>query len=328
MSESNEKFFCPAPWRSIYYHLNKSAVCCISSKKFDMSPIEFLNSDYLADLRTKFLNNEFDDTCITCKRHEDAGLQSIRHHMINLYGVTTDPVVDYMELRASNLCNFQCRMCNADNSSLIAGEVRTISDKDWDEILKISENLRFLTLTGGEPMLIKHYYQLLDHLVEKNKTGMELRIYTNASVYNPVFIEKMLKFRTILNLSIDGVGETAANQRVGTDWDTVKQNIYKFLELPVLIKFHSTLTTISIKDIHSLAEFFVEIANSNPRCNFCVHTAVTPPSLSIYNIKKEDADIANDSIDKALSILKDARFYQLKAQLISYKSIIKNKNYG
>ena len=322
-----KKFFCPAPWRSLYYQIDKSAVCCTSSKKFDMSPVEFLKSDYLANLKTKFLNNEFDDTCTSCKRHEDAGLQSIRQHMINLYGETTTPTLDYMELRASNLCNFQCKMCNGDNSSLIAGEVRNISDSDWDEILKISENLKFLTLTGGEPMLIKHYYQLLDYLIEKNKTDMELRIYTNASVYNPIFIKKMLQFKTVLNLSIDGVGETAVDQRVGTDWDTVKQNIYKFLELPVFIKFHSTFTTISIKDIHSLAQFFVEVANVNPKCKFFAHTAISPSHLSIYNIKKEDIVIANDSIDAALSILEDERFHQLKAQLISYKTILKNKNY-
>lgn len=322
-----KKFFCPAPWRSMYYQINKSAVCCTSSKKFDMSPSEFLKSEYLADLRTKFLNEEFDETCISCKKHEDAGLQSIRQHMIKLYGETTTPVLDYMELRASNLCNFQCKMCNGDNSSLIAGEVRTISDADWDEILKISENLKFLTLTGGEPMLIKHYYQLLDHLVEKNKTDMELRIYTNASVYNPVFVKKMLRFKTILNLSIDGVGSTAVDQRVGTDWDVVKQNIYKFLELPVGIKFHSTLTTISIKDVHSLAQFFVEVANISPKCKFFAHTAIAPYRLSIYNISKEDSALARKSIDAALDILIDERFNQLKTQLVSYKTILENKNY-
>jgi sulfatase maturation enzyme AslB (radical SAM superfamily) len=293
-----------------------------------MSPDEFLKSEYLENLRTKFLNNEFDDTCINCKRHEEAGLQSIRQHLVKLYGETTTPTLDYMELRASNLCNFQCRMCNGDNSSLIAGEVRTISDSGWDEILKISENLRYLTLTGGEPMLIKHYYQLLDHLIEKNKTDLELRIYTNASVYNPVFVEKMLQFKTVLNLSIDGVGETASDQRVGTDWNTVKQNIYRFLELPVYIKFHTTFTTISIKDVHSLAQFFVEVINQYPKCYFVAHAAITPSELTIYNIKEEDIEPAIKSIDAALDTLENDKFLQLRSQLTTYKSLFKNKKYN
>jgi sulfatase maturation enzyme AslB (radical SAM superfamily) len=290
-----------------------------------MSPNEFLKSDYLENLKTKFLNNEFDETCTGCKRLEDAGLQSIRQHMVALYGEDITPKIDYMELRTSNLCNFQCRMCNADNSSLIAGEVRNITDKDWDEILTLSENLKYLTLTGGEPLLIKHYYQLLDHLIEKNRTDIELRIYTNASVYNPVFIEKMLKFNTIVNLSIDGVGETASTQRVGTDWNVVNENIQKFLALPVKVKFHSTFTVLSIVDVHSLAEYFATIAKTNPHCGFSAHTAILPKDLTIYGIDSSSAVTAIESIDKALVILTDPRFGQLRKQLMSYRTIIDNK---
>lgn len=290
-----------------------------------MSPNEFLKSDYLENLKTKFLNNEFDETCNGCKRLEDAGLQSIRQHMVALYGEDITPKIDYMELRTSNLCNFQCRMCNADNSSLIAGEVRNISENDWGEILTLSENLKYLTLTGGEPLLIKHYYQLLDHLIEKNRTDIELRIYTNASVYNPVFIEKMLKFNTTVNLSIDGVGETASNQRVGTDWNVVNENIQKFLALPVKVKFHSTFTVLSIVDVHSLAEYFATIAKSNPHCGFSAHTAILPKELSIYGIDSSMAITAIESIDKALDLLTDPRFGQLRRQLMSYRTIIDNK---
>lgn len=291
-----------------------------------MSPNEFLNSDYLADLKEKFLRDEFDETCVGCKRLEDAGLQSIRQHMIAMYGEDITPKIDYMELRTSNLCNFECRMCNADNSSLIAGEVRNISENDWAEILSLSENLRFLTLTGGEPLLIKHYYQLLDHLISKNKTDVELRIYTNASVYNPIFIEKMLKFKTIVNLSIDGVGESAAIQRVGTDWNVVSENIRKFLSLPVKVKFHSTFTALSIVNVDKLAEYFVDIAKENPHCGFSAHTAMLPKDLSIYNIDHATAVIARESIEKALSILIDPKFGQLRNQLVSYRNIIDKKS--
>lgn len=290
-----------------------------------MSPNEFLKSDYLENLKTKFLNNEFDETCNGCKRLEDAGLQSIRQHMIAMYGEDITPKIDYMELRTSNLCNFQCRMCNADNSSLIAGEVRNITENDWGEILALSENLKYLTLTGGEPLLIKHYYQLLDHLIEKNRTDIELRIYTNASVFNPVFIEKMLKFNTTIYLSIDGVGETASTQRIGTDWNVVNENIQKFLALPVKVKFHSTFTVLSIVDVHSLAEYFATIAKTNTHCGFSAHTAILPKELTIYGIDPSKAVVAGESIDKALLILTDHRFGQLRRQLLSYKTIIDNK---
>lgn len=287
-----------------------------------MSPIEFRNSDYLKDLKTKFLNNEFDETCGGCKSLEDAGLQSIRQHLLALYGETTVDQLDYMELRASNLCNFQCKMCNSENSSLIGGSVNTVADSDWDEILTMSENLKFLTLTGGEPMIIKHYYQLLDHLIAKDKTDINLRVYTNASVYNHIFVEKLLKFNTTLNLSIDGVGRTAELQRTGTVWPVVAHNIDKFLELPLNIKFHTTLTNISIMDVHSLAEYFSKILAKYPSCRFIAHTANSPSQLSIHNLAAPLCNPALSSVSRALDLLEGPQFSQLREQLEAHRVIL------
>lgn len=317
-------FFCPAPWRSIFFHIDKSAVCCVSKQQFDMSPNEFLKSDYLKNLKQKFLNGEYDaDTCHVCKNLESKGLQSIRQHQLARYGNSTEENIDYMELRASNLCNFQCKMCSASNSSLIAGEVRNISDDNWNEVLELSRNLKHLVLTGGEPMLIKHYYDLLDHL--QSNPSLDLRIYTNASVYNPVFVEKMLKFNTTLNLSIDGVGETAEKQRVGTDWSIVKENIDKFLALPVKIKFHITLTTISIVDVYSLSKYLVEVLKTNPMCTFTIHTVLFPTELSIMNLPKDKIADTLAGIKQSLKILQDYKFLQIVSQLESYKKLLMSK---
>jgi sulfatase maturation enzyme AslB (radical SAM superfamily) len=317
-------FFCPAPWRSIFFHIDKTSVCCMSKQQFDMSPSEFLNSDYLKNLKTKFVNGEYDPaTCTVCKNLESKGLQSIRQHMLHRYGNSTEEILDYMELRASNLCNFECKMCNASNSSLIAGEVKNISDDNWNEVLDLSRNLKHLILTGGEPMLIKHYYELLDHL--KDKTDLNLKVYTNASVFNPVFVEKMLKFDTTLNLSIDGVGATAEAQRVGTDWAVVKENIDNFLTLPIKIKFHITLSTISIVGVYSLSKYLVEVLRVRPDCIITVHTVMFPANLSITNLPKDKVGDALASIKQSLKILQAPAFFQMVNQLKSYKKILMTK---
>jgi sulfatase maturation enzyme AslB (radical SAM superfamily) len=296
-----------------------------------MSPTEFLNSEYLQRLKEKFINGEYDDTCSGCKRLETAGLQSIRKYMIALYGENvaeinnSEPVLDYMELRTSNLCNFQCKMCNAQSSSLIAGKVINITENNFEEILRLSVNLKQLVLTGGEPMLIKHYYDLLDHLVEFGRPDLNIRIYTNASVYNPVFIEKMLKFNTALRLSIDAVGGTAEIQREGTDWKVVEKNVNKFLKLPIETQFHTTLTTIALADVHSLAKYFVDIAAENQSCTFKAHTASKPDDISVFNTPLMDVPKIIESIDKALDLLLDPRFEQLRNQLASCRNIVSKK---
>jgi sulfatase maturation enzyme AslB (radical SAM superfamily) len=216
-------------------------------------------------------------------------------------------------------------MCNGDSSSLISGVVNTVSESDWDEILTLAENLKYLTLTGGEPMLIKHYYQLLDHLIAKGKEGIDLRVYTNGSVYNPIFVEKLLKFKTTLNLSIDGVGRTAELQRKGTDWNTVKANVDKFLQLPVNIKFHITLTNISIIDVHSLAEYFASIVAQYPDCRFVAHTANAPSHLAIYNLAAPLCKTALHSISQALNVLTNPQFAQLREQLEAHRSLMEKR---
>jgi sulfatase maturation enzyme AslB (radical SAM superfamily) len=315
-------FFCPAPWKAIYSHVNEMAVCCASTQKFEISPKEFLASDYLLKLREKFLRGEIDDTCTYCVNAEANGSQSIRQHFIERYGEDTKENLSHMELRASNLCNFQCKMCDADSSSLIAGNIKTVSTDNWQEILELSENLKSLTLTGGEPMIIKQYYQLLDHLIEKNKTNIILRIYTNCSSYNPIFIEKILKFRTVLHLSIDGVMETAESQRIGTDWDIVRDNVSKFISLPIGIVFHTTFTSINILDVFSLSKYFVEMNKLKPKLFFVAHSVATDHELSLSNLDDKSKKIAIDNINSSIEILDDACFIKFKNELISIKKLL------
>lgn len=298
------------------------AVCCASTRKFKISPKEFLASDYLLKLREKFLRGEIDDTCTYCVNAEANGSQSIRQHFIERYGEDTKETLSHMELRASNLCNFQCKMCDADSSSLIAGNIKTVSTDNWQEILELSENLKSLTLTGGEPMIIKQYYQLLDHLIEKNKTDIILRIYTNCSSYNPIFIEKILKFRTVLHLSIDGVMETAESQRVGTDWDIVKDNVLKFISLPVGIVFHTTFTSINILDVFSLSKYIVEMNKLKPKLFFVAHSVAIDHELSLLNLDDTSKKIAIDNINSSIEILDDACFIKFKNELISIKKLL------
>ena len=315
-------FFCPAPWKSLYSHTNEMAVCCVSTRKFKMSPKEFLASEYLTELREKFLKGEVDDTCSRCVDAEKNGLHSIRKHFLERHGNSTTEKLDYIELRASNLCNFQCKMCGPDSSSLIAGSINTVTDSNWKEILELSDNLKSLNLTGGEPFLIKQYYELLDHLIEKNRTDIKLKIYTNCSTYNPIFIKKILKFRSVLHLSIDGIGATAQLQRTGTDWDTVNSNILKFIKLPVGIVFHTTFTSLNITDVFALSKYFIEMNKLKSKLFFVAHSVDDSHELNLLSLDHESKRVAIDNITNSLEILKDECFIKFKDELISIKKML------
>ena len=118
--------FCPAPWISLFYQNNKASMCCVDRTQLDMSPIEFRKSEYLSEIKAQFLNGEKPANCSFCWKSEEQGLQSIRQHYNKRYPnfvPTDDMPLQYIELRASNLCNMGCRMCNTKNSSKLNREV-------------------------------------------------------------------------------------------------------------------------------------------------------------------------------------------------------------
>ena len=67
--------------------------------------------------------------------------------------------------------------------------------------------------------MIKECYEILDFIIEQNLTDtVTLELYTNCSVYNLEFINRMLKFKKVnFVMSIDGTEKTAEYQRHGTN---------------------------------------------------------------------------------------------------------------
>jgi len=312
--------FCPAPWNSLYYNTDTASVCCVNKHRTKCSPKEFLNSQFLHELRTNISNDVRDESCASCWQAEDVGLQSIRKHYISRYKEFSS--LQHMEIRASNLCNFACIMCDAESSSRIANQVFNITDDNWNEILEFVDDVKTLFITGGEPMLIKRYYDLLDYLVDKDRKDISLNIYTNCSVVNQKFIDRITKLNTTLHLSIDGVDVFAEKQRVGTNWQDVRKNVLTFMQLPVKTEIHTTLTAFSIIGIESMAKFLCELHEVNPTTRFKAHTITSPAKLTCD--KAANVKVIHQ-IDAAISILKQDCFEQYRNELMSVKNMLSSK---
>jgi len=312
--------FCPAPWNGIFYHTDSASVCCVNKTKIKVSPKEFKNSKFVKQLQNDFLLGRKPASCISCWKSEATGVQSIRQYFIK-NSVVVDNNYNHMELRASNLCNFACIMCKKEDSSEIAKEVRSISDADWVEVLEIAKNLKTLILTGGEPMLIKRYYELLDYL-DKN---VRLIIFTNCSVYNPKFVEKMLLLNNVkLKLSLDGVEETAEYQRKNTIWSTVRNNAIAFSKLPMEVEVHMSITKHNIVDIERLVDFILELHTFNNKLTANAHCVFYPQDLHVSKIDKDQFENTIKQINS--SLIKLNGFKVLQTQLSAIKnSLLQNE---
>ena len=330
--------FCSAPWVGMYYHSNSVSPCC-TTKTQNMSPNEYLASDWLKSLKQEFIDGKKPDVCKACWVKEDQGLKSIRTGF-RKRAIDPNKTTTHLEIRESNLCNFACRMCNPTDSVKIEREFEInpelqkfylpnkssdMTEENWNQIMKVAIGLDSINITGGEPMLMKRYYDLLDHLIDHGRNeNIILKIFTNCSVYNPIFIEKMLKFKNVqLRMSIDAVGKTAEYQRYGTDWETVRANIFKFAELPIRMGIHSTITAYSILDTSSLADLFIELESyENLKAtlvNFDAHVSRTPIALDYANLNVDLRLRAVREIDAAVGKLTSTLFTAYVRELLAIK---------
>ena len=356
---NNEDFFCPAPWRNVYYHLNNASPCYAYAEVINLSPLDYLNSDQLKELKQDFLNKKVPSGCHVCYTRELKGLKSTRQRIYNgvpafyknranLDAVTPTPLYR-LELRPSNQCNFKCRMCNMYDSSQIEYEVAQhpelleyppefppvfdlgTSDQKTDNTMELNiEELKEvvkrgvgeLCFTGGEPLLIKLYYDFMDFLIENGYNNkIRLMIFSNCSVFNPIFVRKLLKFKDVVFImSVDAVGKVAEYQRHGTKWESLKDNLIKYASLPKQIGINNAISAYSLLDFSSLARFIMEeIYPRSKTIESHCYTTVTPEWIFHGNLPQELRTRAIDEIDKSIEILNVSNFNILKKELLKIR---------
>lgn len=327
--------YCSLAFNGLYYQNNSASPCCAMGTE-KMSPNEYIASKETLKLHQDFDNGLKPNRCDNCWTKEKFGYKSIRlsflHRKKQLNKIT------HLELRESNLCNFACRMCNSNDSIVIEREIKANPDlqqffvahnekpttnENWNQILELTKNVESINLTGGEPMLMKRYQLLLDHLISTGKENISLNVYTNGSVYNSLFLNKLLKFPNAkLIFSIDAVGKIAEYQRYGGKWENIRKVIVRCTELPINIRIHSTISAYSILGVSELADFFVELSNNNSGNlhPFTAHVVRNPNILEIVNLNVDLRLIAIRKIDLAVAKLaNDELFVTYIKELLSVK---------
>jgi sulfatase maturation enzyme AslB (radical SAM superfamily) len=167
--------------------------------------------------------------------------------------------------------------------------------------------------TGGEPLLIKQYYDFMDFLIEKRlHKNIFLEFYTNCSVYNPNFIDRFLQFKNReIVMSIDGVAGTAEYQRHGTKWNVVKNNILKFAQLDATVKFNTAISAYVLLDVAALAKFLMELYSLNPLIKTRCYTVIWPEALRFVNLNQDLRNRAIDQINQAVETLSPASNFDI-----------------
>jgi MoaA/NifB/PqqE/SkfB family radical SAM enzyme len=163
----------------------------------------------------------------------------------------------FLDLKLGNICNLKCRICGSWSSSTFATEELADLDSDqdkktsfhyqmlrngawprenetfWTEIDQVSDQIRYIEFTGGEPFMIQEHFDMLQGLINKGIAhNIEIHYNTNGTQWPKEAEEIWRHFKTVeVAFSIDDVGERFEYQRSNAVWSEVQTNIERFKEM-------------------------------------------------------------------------------------------------
>ena len=258
--------------------------CCRFAEKFRPNEnnlngktlSEVFYGDWMNDVRSKMMKGERVDGCIRCYQEEDAGKRSLRERYHDNTDLPIDKLVDkdnpkigWIELAISNDCNLACRMCDSRYSWKWYKEEQKIFGKTWNSVEKSKSDISniypfindlvHIKFTGGEPLMTKDQWLLVDKLLaERDCSEIFLNYSTNCTIMpKEKWIEKWSKFKQVeFALSFDSANPAESEYiRWPAKYETTEAVTKRFLELKATKKFTVFLrSTISILNVWHMPE--------------------------------------------------------------------------
>ena len=199
----------------------------------------------------------------------------------------------YLEISFANTCNFACSYCSPGQSSRWENEIKKYGsypiedptvhkdkmhkmlqednnpyiDAFWKWLPEIYNNLRYIRITGGEPLATRNFIKLLEFLSYNKKPHLTLVINTNLCVPEKnlkLFFEKatsLLDAKTIKGIevytSIDTWGDHAEYIRDGLKiktWEETVRKVSTTFNVPIRI-----MVTFGLLSVFKFDEFINKV---------------------------------------------------------------------
>jgi radical SAM protein with 4Fe4S-binding SPASM domain len=270
--------------------------CCLSEYWHPVGDLrkntmeEVWNQDAYKTMRVNMLNDKTCKECTKCYENERNGAFSMRNdanrnygHLINEVdethedGFNPEFKIRYWDVRFSNLCNMKCRSCGPIFSSQwyndhvkLYNRVPDVLGRDMARIEYTTGNeddmisqmlphvpyLEQVYFAGGEPLIMKEHYFMLEQLVEQNKHNVRIQYNTNFSElrYKDKHVFDYWKNFTNVSVgaSLDGMGLQGELIRKGTVWAQTEDNRRRMIAEVPHVDFYISATVSSMNVLHVL----------------------------------------------------------------------------
>ena len=270
------KSFCIFPFIELLLQNGSTTVCCRSDEpitQLDKLQEWAIDPNY-KKIRDKMLAGELiPQHCQVCYDYENKGIISPRKtetiRWTNRLGLTSiddlsnikNPM--YYEVRASNICNIQCRTCSPANSNLIEKEYIKIGLHDSDTTYKYSDfnfinfdNLKSLYVAGGEPSAMPEFYEFLEKCIATDNVDFDFTINTNAVKFSNKLKNLFSHFTNLqFIVSIDGYQQINHYVRWPSEWNNIINNIHYLIDHGHNVIFQTVVSIWTISNLHILFKF-------------------------------------------------------------------------
>lgn len=284
----------------------------IPTEELAKNPSSLHNTPIKIEQRRLMLDGARPAGCAYCWNIEDLKNDNMSDRIIQSAGDWAYPAANdiynsglgeqinprYLEVSFSNICNFKCSYCSPLNSTAWGEEIKrygpyvvgfnqaqpNILDEENNPYIEtfnewwpsLKKDLKVFRITGGEPLLSKKTWQILEDLGEHPLPGLHLCINSNLGVSDKI-IDKMIAqlkilfskksiARFTLFTSIEATGEHAEYIRYGLNSKSFFYNIEKILhELPeIRISIMATFCALSI---FSYIDLVKKVISLRQRCS-------------------------------------------------------------
>lgn len=344
----NNKSFCILPFIELQAQDKQTTLCCR-----DSTPV--CDSDKVGDWQTNPAYNEIrnkmlqgikiPEHCQTCYDMETKNISPRINdtiewaHRLKLNTVEdlksiTSPA--YYEVRASNVCNLQCRMCAPQWSNQIQKEYQRLGWPTANYEFEYTgfdivdfDNLQRLYVAGGEPTVQTQFLDFLKKQIASGNTDFELHINTNATAINKSFRKLIQHFpNVIFTVSIDGFDKLNHYIRYPSNWDNIIDNCQWIQQQGYQLTFNTVAQVLNMGRLHELFDF---LSHNFPDawlmcnyamgiCRFEAYPDQQSALTDLYNIKNSTYYHNN----KAFTEMIDGMINYFKNQFIPVKD---NKYY-
>jgi len=221
-----------------------------------------------------------------------------RFEEISKLNPADDVIPSYLEVSFSNACNFKCSYCSSEISSKWLEEIKqygpyltTQSNHDitwlkntgrypykhsddnpyvaafWKWFPKVLPKLKVFRITGGEPLMSKDTWRVLDFIAEQTPPAMQIAINSNLCVDDKLIDKLIIKINELSNLghtvqiftSIESTGVKAEYSRYGMNYNLWCKNLDKVLtDTSVNVGIMTTINALSISDFNNFIDLIME----------------------------------------------------------------------